>query len=149
MTIAEVKDIATMAGVLVGVTSLVFTMINTRITAKTNRARFWLDLRKQMSEHNEVHINLRPRGAWAPDKGDPQGPSNGDWPKVEAYMGLFEHCEAMLRERLIDEETFKAIYRYRLVNIMGNPLIRDYLKKYADGWKGFLALLKRMKIEVK
>lgn len=133
-------------GAVVGVSSLLVTAINTGTNIKTNRAKFWLDLRDCFSRHDRVHRLLRPGGLWA--KGD--GPNNSeDWADVEAYMGLFEHCEIMLKERLIDEKTFKEIYDYRLRNIVGNKAIREEkLVSRKDSWKRFLDLLKRFEIEL-
>jgi hypothetical protein len=79
------------------------------------------------------------------------GPITADeWADVEAYMGLFEHCEIMLEQRLIDEKTFREIYAYRLNNLVANDAIRTMkLIRLAKGWKRFLALLKRMNVELK
>jgi hypothetical protein len=64
-------------------------------------------------------------------------------------MGLFEHCEVMLEEGLIDEKTFLQIYSYRLHNIVANDVIRRVkLIKLASGWSRFIALSKRMGISI-
>jgi len=73
-----------------------------------------------------------------------------EWAQVEAYMGLFEHCEKMLEKHLIDERQFREIYKYRLNNLVANDTIRvKKLIERVEGWKSFLALLKRMGIELK
>lgn len=146
MNIIESKDLITILGVLIAATSLVFTAINTHTNMKTNRARFWLDLRDRFARHDEVHRRLRPGGAWADEKG-PETPE--EWASLEAYMGLFEHCEAMLAQHLIDEATFRDIYAYRLRNIVANDIVRrEKLQRLASGWMRFLSLLKRMGIEL-
>jgi len=147
MSFSEVKDVITMVGVLIAAVSLTFTAINTKLTLRADRARFWLDLRERFGKHDVVHRRLRPGGPWA----DGSGPdTEEEWAEVEAYMGLFEHCEVMLQQRLIDEETFSEIYAYRLNNIIANDIIRrEKLVHRAEGWQRFLALLKRMKVEVK
>ncbi len=147
MTMAEIKDTVTIVGFLIAAVSLALTAFNTRVTVKTNRARFWLDLRDRFGKHDEVHRRLRPGGLWASG----QGPDTPDeWAGVEAYMGLFEHCEVMLEQGLIDEATFREIYEYRLKNIVANETIRrEKLQRLAPGWRRFLALLSRMEIEVK
>jgi hypothetical protein len=38
-------------------------------------------------------------------------------------MGLFEHCELLIEKKLLDIETFKVIFEYRLSNIIANPII--------------------------
>ena len=147
MPISEIKDIATIVGVLVAATSLAFAAINTRLTLRANRARFWLDLRDRFAKHDVVHRRLRPGGAWT----DGSGPATPEeWAEVEAYMGLFEHCEVMLQQRLIDQKTFRDIYAYRLSNLVANDAIRtEKLVRRAEGWQRFLALLRRMKVELR
>jgi hypothetical protein len=147
MSFSEVKDVITMAGVLIAAISLTYTAINTKLTLRANRARFWLDLRDRFGKHDIVHRRLRPGGSWANGSG-PSTPE--EWSELEAYMGLFEHCEVMLQQRLIDEETFRETYAYRLHNIVANDIIRsEKLVRRAEGWQRFLALLKRMKVEVR
>lgn len=65
-------------------------------------------------------------------------------------MGLFEHCEIMLSQKLIDQATFREIYRYRLQNLMLNNWVRvEKVCCRAEGWKRFIALLQRMEVEYK
>ena len=97
------------------------------------------------SEHQNVHEKLRPGGEWANDGRGPM--SSQEWASVEAYMGLFEHCERMLANNLLDPETFQAIYAYRLHNIVNNQIIcSTKLCLEAENWKDFIALLGRLKI---
>src|SRR4051794_10173357 len=116
MDYAVFRDISTIVGVGIAAVSLAVSAFNSRATARANRARLWLDLRKQFTEHNEVHRKLRPGGEWAEPGGGPR--SAHDWSEVENYMTLFEHCESMLREKMIDTTTFNEVYKYRLVNIV-------------------------------
>lgn len=145
ITMTEVREFVTMVGVLIAAASLAFTALNTWTTGKTNRARFWLDLRSAFSKHDVVHFNLRPGGIWT----DGNGPQTAhEWALVDAYMGLFEHCEIMLKEALIDLPTFKAIYGYRLHNILANgPVRQGKLVSEAEYWTLFLALTERMRSE--
>jgi hypothetical protein len=141
--ITEFKDMATIIGVLVGAVSLVFAALNTRRTAHTNRATFWLDLRSSFSRHDEIHRKLHPRGDWK----NHRYPTPEEQHQVEAYMGLFEHCEIMLEQGLVDERTFREIYRYRLLNLVANDWVRvEKLCNISGGWKRFIALLARMKV---
>ena len=141
------RSTVTIIAVVIAAGSLAFTALNTDLTRRTGRARFWLDLRDQFEKHGTVHRRLRPGGDWAGARG---GPSNAEeWAQVEAYMGLFEHCEIMLDQKLIDERTFKEIYRYRLSNIVANDTIRrEKLCERPQGWKRFLDLADRMGVVV-
>ena len=144
-SLTELKDLATIVGVFVGAASLVFAAVNTRLTARTNRARFWLDLRSAFSKHDEIHRKLHPRGDWATGR---RPPTADEQFQVEAYMGLFEHCEVMLEEGLVDERTFREIYRYRLLNLVSNEWIRvEKLCKLSGGWNRLITLLRRMDVE--
>ena len=135
-----VKDVATFVGVAIAAWSLL-------ITARTNRAKFWLELRTSFAKHDDVHRALRPGGKWA----DSKGPTTIDeYAQIEAYMGLLEHCEIMLSQRLVDEATFREIYQYRLKNLVANKWVREEkLCRCADGWARFIALLERMQVKYK
>lgn len=144
MTLIEFKNIATLAGILIAAVSLLIAALNSRINVRTNRAQFWLDLRNHFAKHDEVHLALRPGGSWSAGKAPQEAI---EWAKLEAYMGLFEHCEIMLEQSLLDTQTFREIYAYRLQNIVANETIRTrkLIHRAAD-WSRFLALLKRMNI---
>ena len=133
MTLSEIKDIITILGVLIGAGSLTSAALNLMLTVRTNRAKFWLELRSAFAKHDEVHRKLRPGGEWANNSG-PTTPE--EYAQVEAYMGLFEHCEIMLSQKLIDEETFREIYQYRLVNLMSNNWVRiEKVCRRSEGWR--------------
>jgi hypothetical protein len=42
-------------------------------------------------------------------------------------MGLFEHCEIMLSQHLIDEKTFRDIHAYRLRNVANESIRTEKL----------------------
>jgi hypothetical protein len=138
-----IKTWAEIVGVGVAALSLAVTARETRMNTRVSRATFWLDLRKMFAEHNEVHLKLRGGGEWAQPGAGPEAPE--DWAKVEAYMGLFEHCNRMLAQGLIDWNTFVRIYAYRLRNIARNERIADVkLRRYRADWTEFLELLERL-----
>jgi hypothetical protein len=90
-----------------------------------------------------VHLKLRPGGAWS---GTNKGPETvEEWAKVEGYMGLFEHCESMLRQGLLNEQVFIESFKYRVVNLYANPVIKKAkLVERATGWSRFIALGDRL-----
>jgi hypothetical protein len=59
-----VEKITTIVGGIIAAGALVFTAVQTFQNTKSNRALFWLELRKMFAEHNDVHVKLRPNGAW-------------------------------------------------------------------------------------
>ena len=89
----EIKDWLQFLGLLVAIGALVFTAY----TVDRNRRRSAHNSAQpaRPCSHFEPHLKLRPGGEWA---GTGKGPINAqEWAQLEAYMGLFEHCEIMLR----------------------------------------------------
>jgi len=143
ISISEIKDWATVVGVSIGLCTLMFAAYNSWLTLKTTRARFWLDIRDHFSRFDSIHVKLRPRGDWA--DGGPG--SEEDWALVEAYMGLFEHCELMLRDGLLDARTFSGIYKYRVKMILDNKtIVQRKLVEQEKDWANFLSLVKRFQL---
>src|SRR5688572_26269223 len=79
MDFAQVKDVATVVGTLVGASSLVVAALNLAATRRSNQARFWLDLRNHFARHDEVHMKLRPGGSWSEKGAGPQ--TQEEWAK--------------------------------------------------------------------
>jgi len=146
LSLSAATDVATIGAAVVAAISLIVAAHNTGITRRTNRALFWLDLRRMFAAHERIHRLLRPDGDWASNN---LGPKPEEWPEVEAYLGLFEICEDLLAEGLIDDATFQKGYAYRIGNIVDNETIRrEKPVKRAQYWTRFLSLATRMGIEV-
>jgi len=160
----SLQEIAAAIGALIAVCTIGFTVFQYYQNTKINRARFWLDLRTMFASHDQVHVDLKPGSTWGAirtvleQRGEYQkyrlasnkkGPSTPqEWAPVEAYMGLFELCEMMLKKNLIDEGTFKSLYKYRLTNLMWNEVIvNQKIIGRAKGWRHFNDLLDRLAIE--
>lgn len=147
MDIKELADLATIIASILAVIALVYTALQIRQNRLNNQGKFWLELEKMFSRHDEVHINLRPGGIWAEND---QGPQTAlEWAKVEDYMGLFEHCEILIAKGLIDYETFKSIFSYRIYNILANrEIVVGKLVENHQNWTDFYHLLDRLDIQV-
>lgn len=138
-------NIATIAGVVLALLTLFYTAYQIRLSRKVNQATFWLELRKMFAEHNEVHLLLR-GGDWSSPNSGPR--SRDEWAKVEAYMGLFEHCKLMLDDGLIDWKTFRDIYGYRVKNLVTNSVIvREKLILRNSGWEDFIQLVRKLRLQ--
>lgn len=147
MTLSEWANLATILGVIIAVGALLYTAYQVRINTLTNRANFWLELEKMFQVHDSIHLKLRPSGEWSDGITGPN--SAQEWAALEDYMGLFEHCEIMMKSKLIDTKTFVDIFSYRLRNIVSNRTIVDTkLKQEKSSWRHFLELLKRMEIDL-
>jgi hypothetical protein len=164
--------------VVVGIVGIVVLWINSKQLRLSTEARetdatartvsLSLELRKMLASYDTVHAKLAPGGQWADADGvsvrwardkvsmtwdewnQLPGPSTPEeWRQVEAYMGLFEQYEPMLRGGLIDLNVFKESFRYRLLNIMANrKIVLAKLGVRRSGWKLFIDLLRLMEIEV-
>jgi hypothetical protein len=143
LNLQDWANASTILGVIVGGLALVYSAIQLRISSRVSQAQFWLDLREMFADkHQEIHLKLR-NGLWSND--DARFPSEPEWASLEAYMGLFEHCEKMLEQGLLDAPTFESIYGYRLERIVENPLIvREKLVGRRWGWRDFIHLLERV-----
>jgi hypothetical protein len=100
--------------------------------------QFLLQLDAAFQQHAPIHIKLRPDGPW----GRAQGcPSDQEWPSVEAYLGLFERIKVMIDLRLLEIDTIRRFYGYRVGNIWSNNCIRRVkLEGKAEGWTDFIQL---------
>lgn len=146
MNLQEWTNIAQIAATTISAFALFYAGWQVTLSTRVNRAQFWLELRKMFHEHKDVHTKLRDGGEWAADGSGPSNPA--EWANLEAYMGLFEHCERMMDEGLLDIKTFKSIYEYRIHNIVSNSII--YQAKLIDEvayWTDFIALMKRCDIK--
>lgn len=91
-----------------------------RSNAQTNTASFWLSLRSMFDEHEEVHRSLQTDITWRDvnrEVSDPEAIA------IVAYMGMFELVYKMLKRELIDWNTFRDIFAYRVLVIMSSPVI--------------------------
>ncbi|MCP4613977.1 MAG: hypothetical protein GY845_35265 [Planctomycetes bacterium] len=135
-----------LASLIVAVIALSWTAYGVSLNRKTKQAEFWLKLRDDFTKYDDVHLRLRPGGDWSSEK-DPN--SVEEWASVEGYMGLFEHCESMLGQGLLDPKVFAKSFRYRIVNIVANSTIKQVkLIGRPDGWQRFLELCERLDISV-
>jgi len=160
MTINDWADIATIVssiGVLIAVCTLIFAHKNLKLSASNSKAQLWLDLRKMFQYHIEVHSKLRrgldyakqqPRTECC-NQNESWPCCNDEWVKVEAYMGLFEHCQGLLEDKLIDEKTFSDIYKYRVENIIANKkIVSEKLIKEGENWRRFRTLARRFGLKL-
>lgn len=139
--------ISAIVGALAAVGLIIYTAYQVRQNTLISRGQFWLELEKMFTNHDDVHIKLRPGGQWSmPESGGPEDVE--DWAKVEDYMGLFEHCEIMMSKKLIDRQTFNSIFSYRLNNILRNQkIVEAKLIREKEKWKVFHSLIKKLKLK--
>ena len=109
-----------------------------RSNAQTNTASFWLNLRSMFGEHDAVHQSLQTDTSW---RDVDRQVSDAEAIAIVAYMGMFELVYKMLRRKLIDWETFKDIFAYRVLLVMNSPaIVKATLVDNARWWLTFRKL---------
>jgi hypothetical protein len=143
-----VVSISTLAGVLVAALALLISAQQAKKSALSARAMLWLELRRMfMDYHDTAHANFHPGGAWSEPGWQPT--SVEDRVRVETYMGLFEHCEDLLEQEMLDWPTFEAVYWYRVKSLVKNDWVRvEKLVKHRAEWLRFHRLLRRANIVI-
>jgi hypothetical protein len=89
-------------------------------TNKVTKADMWLKLETMLStcRRERVHLNIM-------DKKYPKEKfiKTDDSYWVDDYLGIFELCFIMIKQRVINLKTFKAVYRYRLIYFLQYELL--------------------------
>ena len=148
--IAVATLIVTALTVLIAMVGVWYAAKTLKESIRVSRAQFFATVRGLMSNYDDVHAKLRPGGDWASEI--PAGPQNAaDWARVELYMGLFEYCERLLEQKLLNQTDFDRNLRYRLTNIVANRIIveeklRPPLVQY---WSDFVQLCARCKVDIR
>lgn len=71
-------------------------------------------------EHDEVHRSLQTDRSWRDVN---RSISDSEAIAIVAYMGMFELVYKMLKRDLIDWDTFRDIFAYRVLLVMNSPVI--------------------------
>lgn len=132
----SIANFAQAVGLPVAILLLLLAYLNLRHAKKVAEAGLWLELRAHLFRFHDIHCALTPEGVWRGCTGCPA--KVADWRRLEAYMGLFEHCAIMLRKGIVDRKTFESVYEYKLKNILANPyIVQAKLICAASGWEDF------------
>ena len=137
--------ILTIVGVFSTLILLIFTVRQINSNAKISKAGFWLEIEKMFNKFDELNLQLRPTGEWR----EKQSFSKEEWGLIEDYMGVFEHCELMMQDKVIDEDRFKKIFSYRIENLVSNEsIVKHKLIEEKDSWTTFIELLTRIGVSI-
>ena len=138
------SSIADWATAIIALSGFLVAFFKLRKSNKIAESTFWVKLRDSFRKHNKVHRKLEEKGKWRKkSKKLPKG--NKDWVSVYAYLGQLELCNKMIDNGLIDLETFKTQYKYRIENILSNERIVQKIIDDKEYWKEFIRLTKKMK----
>ena len=142
------ETIAAVLGALIGaIISFWITQMGIRENRKIARAQLLLQFDERLDAFTRVHEALHPKGDWHVDQEEP--PADIHWSRIEGYMGAFERLYVFLKDGIVDKDSVKTFYQYRLRNLVANKLIRERLTASASGWVRFHALCRHMGIEIK
>jgi hypothetical protein len=135
-------DILTAVGVLITGIGLIYAGIQIRLSRKTTRSQFLLQVYELMEQHNEVHARLTGLG-WPDGRVGPQ--TVEEWIKVGRLLGLFEYIQILIEDGLIDLKTVDQLYGYRLFYAYSNEVIRARHFNDDGRWNGVMKLLNGLK----
>jgi hypothetical protein len=130
--------IVSVVAYLSGVAGFLVAFRELRANAQTNTASFWLNLRSMFGEHEDVHKSLQTDTSW---RDVDRQVSDAEAIAIVAYMGMFELVYKMLRRNLVDWETFKDIFAYRVLLVMNSPaIVKATLVDNGRWWETFRQL---------
>ena len=113
------------------------------------RGQFLILTRSVLANYDDIHANFRPGGLWDWSKTGKGPETESEWARTELYMGTFEFCETMLEAGYLDPSEAGASYRYRIQNIVSNPIVvRQKLEQLRSGWIKFIKLCDRLGVGI-
>ncbi len=128
LELAQAAQWATIVGAPSAVMALIYAGLQIRQSVLIARGQFMLELERMIALHDPVHIRLRPGGDWSTHDSGPADAA--EWSELEDYMGFFEHCELLLQAGSLKLQSFKALFGYRVANIMqNNRIVRAKLQE--------------------
>ena len=143
INLSQIAQIATAAGVIIGVITLFLNYRQIAHTRRITEGQFLLEIERMSSSFDNIHRHLRPGGKWSDGENGPETPD--EWCAVEDYMGFFEHCELLIASGALSEDSFSKLFLYRVVNIVHcYPIRKAKLVDESEHWELFLDLVARM-----
>lgn len=107
------------------------------------QASCWLEIRNMFLVYDSIHKDLQADERWRTATGKPV--TSSEIADIVAYMGVFELCFFLIKKGLLDFETFKSLYGYRVYVIMRSPRIVDAtLRRNSRYWKDFIELARSL-----
>lgn len=105
---------------------------------KLARAQLLLEFDNRLGVYDKIHSALRPNGGWEARTTNP--PQDIEWYQVDGYIGAFERLEHFIESGIIDKDTAKVFYGYRVNNLVINDGIRKKLTLEKEYWHKFFNL---------
>ena len=127
--------VAIIAAILTSLASLAAIVLSIRALNNNSRAKKsdnLIELRRLFNEEHRMNIHRALRS----NEGIP------DWAALDDYLGTFELCYTLIRQKNLDKEYFKLQYGYRILNLLDYDEILFYklLVEYGS-WTSFCDLV--------
>ncbi len=126
-------QIITIIGLPLAILSVMVGIYELRQNKKVQESQFWLELRREFRVYDTIHRKLRQHDKYFV-------PNQDEWPEVDAYLGQFELCFTMLKNKLISKDIFISQYDYRIQNILLNRAIKKKVLAEQEYWSLFISL---------
>ncbi|PKA10399.1 hypothetical protein CH372_19615 [Leptospira meyeri] len=124
---------------IIGICAFIFSFHQLKVSRITKKFEFILSLREIFNEQKKFKIHEALRN----------GHSIPDWASLDEYLGVFEICEVMIHNKILDTQIFSDLYKYRLQNILSNEeIILNKLILEVESWDNLYKLFKRIFPEI-
>ena len=122
---------------IIAIATVVVLTIQTIRERRVRRGETLLLLRREFSDERRASVHDALAGdAW--DRGVP----DNRWRDIDDYLGLFEICAQMIRDRVITLKVFANFYEYRVHNILcKKEIIQSKLVDEQASWSSFIWLV--------
>lgn len=144
MWIIDWVAIASWAQVVVVAFGFLFAYKQLKLQANDAKGRTALDLRLQFLQYINITSNLVPGGKW--EDGIPSGKETNEL--INHYLGLFEHCEYLIRLGVMDIDFFCVSHLPKLNNAVCNEYIKSNILDNAQNWGMLFDLCNRPQIKL-
>jgi len=136
VTFKDCVDIAQISTGIIAIFALIISIITLCRSNKISKSTFLLELREKFQEEkrHKIHDKLQ-ENKKIEDKEEID---------LDDYLGLFEVCEIMMKNKSIEKDDFKNLYEYRLQNFLNSKewVYKKLVLEY-DKWDMLYKLLKR------
>lgn len=128
-----VTTLVTLGGFIITISTLI----------KNNRTKQIdniIQLKKYLTDFDDINGNLLPLGAWNSNFNIENLPSQ-EKSRLFSYLGFFEICNVMLKEKQLTKKEFEIFFRYRLRNIADNVALKEYIYSDINHWGNLIDLM--------
>lgn len=124
------------------VTGFLFVARQINLARGVAKADFIVRLEQKFADFAPTYSKFQPDKEWSPEM---QGPSKDDYTEVVTYLDFLATFPLLMKEGIIDFETFDGMFGHRFFITLNNPHIKVLLLYYKESWTNLLSLYKDWK----